>query len=422
MQEVISRTYAEFEKEFDATMQETAEKFVVIGYLLKEARDTGVLKESGYTSMGEFAQKRYGLTKDITSRYIAINDRYSENGNSKYLAQRYKNFGYAKLAEMLTLPDTIVEEISPEMTKKDVIAVKEEVREELTKSDIEVLLEERDHGVEMVESMLGKVIYQICHEHSGIFRRLWVAVNEKSADMEYLLDALAPSGLAMLSCRIPGTGRLMLSVKGIDESLQVINVRSNEKEEFPWKKLQQVAVQFCQTETEDWKTAWQSIYNEDLPEEKAEVAPVQPESRHVIKAAKPKPKKPERAKEKKDPEPVAVQEEEDGISGRNRSVTAGSDRNDGEVDNQRSGGSETTPDCREAPQSDEKSSSQKGEEYQALKGEAEELAHSVYDVFRGWNKENTIPLGELERAFGNAQKLVQMIEQLINMTDKEKTE
>ena len=65
MQEVISRTYAEFEKEFDTTMQETAEKFVVIGYLLKEARDTGVLKESGYTSMGEFAQKRYGLTLSL---------------------------------------------------------------------------------------------------------------------------------------------------------------------------------------------------------------------------------------------------------------------------------------------------------------------------------------------------------------------
>ena len=329
------------------------------------------------------------------------------------------------------------------MTKKDVLVVKEEVREELAKSDIEVLLEERDHGVEMVESMLGKVVYQICHEHSEIFRRLWVAVNEKSANIEYLLDALAPLGLAMLSCRIPGTGRLMLSVKGIDESLQVINVRSNEKEENSWGELQQVAVQLCRTETQDCETAWQSIYDEEFPKEKAEVAPVQPESKHVIKAAKPKPKKPERPKEKnKDPELAAVQEEqlpgqmevkdypsivpeqekEDEISGRNRYIIAGGDRNNGEMDNRETGGSETTLEKTETPQSDEKGSSKKSEEHRTLRYEAKRLANDVYDVFWFRREENTIPLKELEKAFENAQKLVQIIEQLISMTDKEKTE
>ena len=48
MQDVITiNNYAEFEQKFDNVMQETAERFVVIGYLLKVARDTDILQVRG---------------------------------------------------------------------------------------------------------------------------------------------------------------------------------------------------------------------------------------------------------------------------------------------------------------------------------------------------------------------------------------
>lgn len=254
MQDVITiNNYAEFEQKFDNVMQETAEKFVVIGYMLKVARDTDILRESGYSTMGEFAQKRYGLTKDIASRYIAINDRYSEGGYSEQLDPRYKAFGYAKLAEMLTLPDAIVEEISPDMTREDIRGIKGEVAEEKSISDIEVMLEEKDDRAEANETLIGKVLYQICYEHKEIFKKLWRVISEKSLETEDLMDIFAPSGIAMLSCRIPGTGRLMLSIKGLDENLQIINLRSNEKEEVTWENFMQTADAFVWIEENDWK-------------------------------------------------------------------------------------------------------------------------------------------------------------------------
>lgn len=311
MQDVITiNNYAEFEQKFDNVMQETAEKFVVIGYMLKVARDTDILRESGYTTMGEFAQKRYGLTKDIASRYIAINDRYSEGGYSEQLDPKYKAFGYAKLAEMLTLPDAVVEEISPDMTREDIRGIKAEVKAEEAISDIEVMIEEKDQGVEMADSLIGKVLYQICHEQPEIFKKLWVAVNEESATIEELFDVLAPSGIAMISCRIPGTGRLMLSIKGIEENLQIINLRSNEKEEVTWEEFRQVAVLFLQTDAEDWKIAYWNTYNEEIPEEKPEVAPAQPKSERVVKSVKPEKPKETRKKEVVKAEPVAVREEQ----------------------------------------------------------------------------------------------------------------
>lgn len=474
MQDVITiNNYAEFEQKFDNVMQETAEKFVVIGYMLKVARDTDILRESGYTTMGEFAQKRYGLTKDIASRYIAINDRYSEGGYSEQLDPKYKAFGYAKLAEMLTLSDAVVEEISPDMTREDIRGIKAEVKAEEAISDIEVMIEEKDQGVEMEDSLIGKVLYQICHEQPEIFKKLWVAVNEESATIEELFDVLAPSGIAMISCRIPGTGRLMLSIKGIEENLQIINLRSNEKEEVTWEEFRQVAVLFLQTDSEDWKIAYWNTYNEEIPEEKPEVEPAQPKTERVVKAA---PKKTPK-KEPEKVEPAAVPEEQlpgqmevedypelmpentkgecddqnksEGNTGSireksgtdvsgTRTETKGSSegKRTGETADRKvcgdtgrdpesvSGSGEqgkrngrragTTRDEPETPQSNEESSEK--ENYEEVRQAARDRLDAVHAVFWGWENEKTIPKEELEMALKNAKNLVNAIEALILMT------
>ena len=54
----------------------------------------------------------------MVSRFISINDRFSEDGNSPVLRTTYQGFGYAKLAIMLQLPDTLNEELTPEYSKK----------------------------------------------------------------------------------------------------------------------------------------------------------------------------------------------------------------------------------------------------------------------------------------------------------------
>lgn len=448
MQEVINkRTYAEFMQEVIENVKKTAvdakalaEDFIVTGHLLREAEETSILGESECKTMGEFAAKYYGITKDVASRYININKKYSVGGNSKQLDSKYSNFGYTKLAEMLTLPEVITEEISPEMTRDEIRAIKNEVAEEKNISDIEVMLEEKDHGVEAEETLIRKVLYQICHEHPDIFKKLWVAVNEISTEVENLQAALAPSGIAMLSCRIPGTGRLMLSVKDIDENLQIINLRSNEKEEITWEELQHVAVTFLQTDAEDWKVAYWNTYNEELPEEKPEVAPAQPKSERVVKSVKPK--KPEKSKKtpKEEPEkvePVAVQEEQ--LPGQmevgdypelmpEKAVEEENDENEKCEDTGRTPEmvpgtaeegriaeptDEAPAEREETPQSNEESD--KEEDYQEVRSYARDRMDAVHAVFRGWENEKVIPKEELEMALKNARNLVNAIEKMIEM-------
>ena len=83
MQEIRQfQNYQEFKQAFDREARNQAAGFIRMGYLLKVARDTNVLYESGYRSISEFARHEYGLTDDAVSRMIAVNDRYSEGGYS----------------------------------------------------------------------------------------------------------------------------------------------------------------------------------------------------------------------------------------------------------------------------------------------------------------------------------------------------
>lgn len=102
MNEVLyTKTFNEWQQELDTELVKSAESFVKIGYLLKVARDTDILVNSGYGNVVEFAKARYGLDKTQVSRFIHINDRFSEGGNSAELQDRYKGMGYAKLTIML---------------------------------------------------------------------------------------------------------------------------------------------------------------------------------------------------------------------------------------------------------------------------------------------------------------------------------
>ena len=133
--------YNSFKENLDRELMSEAESFVKVGYMLKVARDTNILTESGYKSVFEFAKAEYGLDTTMVSRYIGINDTYSVNGYSEMLEDKYKGFGYAKLSEMLTLPPAIVEELAPDMTREEIRTIKKEYREEQQISDIEVAIE-----------------------------------------------------------------------------------------------------------------------------------------------------------------------------------------------------------------------------------------------------------------------------------------
>ena len=120
---------------------------------------------------------------------------------------------------------------------------------------------------------LGQVMYQLLHDMPELFTK----IAQSSIETEELMNILAPSGEMIYSVRIPGTGRLMLSIKVNTGRITITNVRSMEKTEWNTEDLADFVVDILsRADTEDPAKAWTSIYEEEYPK-KAEVAPVQQE-------------------------------------------------------------------------------------------------------------------------------------------------
>lgn len=304
------KTYKEYKQELDGELQRTAEGFVRIGYLLKVARDTNILAESGYRTVTEFAAAEYNLDKTQVSRFISINDRFSEGGYSERLQEHYRGFGYAKLTIMLQLPEGLTEELTPAFSKAEIQALKDEEDEEKKVSDLEIMMEGTPAEA---DTDLNRTIDKLCMDDYKLYEELW-KLSTEDWSVETLQEIMAPSGLQVVSVRIPGIGRKELILKDAENGNEIVlrDLRSGEKETHTWEELQEAVEKLV--DTEDYKAAWTKRYDKPWPdEEKPEVAPVQP------KAEKPKPikkkdtkvtkAKTERPKAEK-PKPAAVVEEE----------------------------------------------------------------------------------------------------------------
>lgn len=287
MNEVIElRTYSEFKNELDKELRANAEGFVKIGYLLKVARDTNVLSESGYKNVAEFAQAEYGLSKDVVSRYIAINDRYSEDGYSARLKTQYEGFGVAKLQEMLTLPDSIIEQIEPTLTRKEIQEIKKEVAAEQEISPIEVAFEAAaPENIEAAKelTLTQRIWKEYFHEAKEDFKKL-IEINPVFIQLASFVDILAPTGCAAKWARLPGLGKYMISIKGKDKPIVFTNIRDNSTVE---QSIMEAVNDFESIfDSNHSIEKWEALYGESFEEHKAEAPKEEPKTEEPLAAVK----------------------------------------------------------------------------------------------------------------------------------------
>ena len=226
MEQVIEyRSYQEYKQELDTELKKTAEGFVRIGYLLKVARDTNILAESGYKNVVDFARAEYGIDKTQVSRFIHINDKFSQGGYAPELKEEYQGFGYAKLSIMLSLPESINEELTPDFSKAEVQEIKDEVDRENKTTEIEILLEEKDQVQQSYETNLEKAVYQLGKDEPKLYEKLWISAVKNGDSGKQFMENLIPDEKAVYIVRIPGTGRVMFSMKMDSDEVKLINVR-----------------------------------------------------------------------------------------------------------------------------------------------------------------------------------------------------
>lgn len=121
----LTTTYDSAKNIIKNDLASMSKKFITIGYYLKYIRDNEMYTQDGFTSIWEFAQETYGISKSTCSRWMSMNDKFSEDGNSPYLKEEFADFGKSQLQEMLYLDNAQIEKATPEMTAKEIRQLKE---------------------------------------------------------------------------------------------------------------------------------------------------------------------------------------------------------------------------------------------------------------------------------------------------------
>ena len=315
MEEIIyQRDYTQYKQELRTELEKTSEGFVRIGYLLKVARDTDILIGSGYKDYLDFANGEFGLDKSMVSRFIRINDRFSEEGNSDRLLEQYKGFGYAKLAIMLRIPEVITEELTPEYTKSEIQAIKNEIDEERSKSEVVHLAENFEKIMNPpTDSLLVRVLKAIGEENTFLFCKIWNFFSE-CEEWDRLKDIFKPIDQMTYVTRVAGEGKVILIVK--DEGASLTVARAETKTNHSWMEITSAWAEIMPVSNgqeghsfTEAKDAYEFTYGKPIEEEKPEVAPVQPKRVEVPKKAEPKKEAPKKVI--KEPEPVEAEPADD---------------------------------------------------------------------------------------------------------------
>lgn len=126
--QITLNEWTEWKEDIRRKLQETAQNFVYIGYRLRQIRDSGML--DGCSDIFEFAYREYGFGKSTVSRFIAINEKFSEGGYSLEMRSEYQVIGSSKLAEMLTLTEAECQLITEKTTVREIRELKKFTRQQ----------------------------------------------------------------------------------------------------------------------------------------------------------------------------------------------------------------------------------------------------------------------------------------------------
>lgn len=313
--------YKDFEAAADRTANKIKEGFMEMGYILKMARDTDILQDSEYADYQDFAKRRYQLDPGTVSRYIRIVQNFSVDGNSHVLKDQYKDFGFAKLTIMLSIPDAINEALTPNLSKTEIQAIKDEVDAENQVSDIEVEIEKAEAAAVTDKPMLPpegtplqRNLWQLGKEQEDLFRKLWTICNTDMHPLNtYIMDALIPQGDAVYTVRIPGERRTQIIVNS--DGATLINMKTMERHEYAPQKIC-LEVDFLFLGGSSPEERYEQLYGMKMSagtattEKNSEVAPVQQDEkkgkRKESKVIKAKPEKNKPQEPEKKPEQMTI--------------------------------------------------------------------------------------------------------------------
>ena len=113
-------TYTESNNIILCNLQTGQRAAIAIGYYLKHIRENKLYLDGGYHSFGDYVKAECGMSESTASRNIGRMEQFSEGGNSPRIASKWQDYGASQLQEIMYLTDEQREQVTPDMTVKEI--------------------------------------------------------------------------------------------------------------------------------------------------------------------------------------------------------------------------------------------------------------------------------------------------------------
>lgn len=149
------------------SLANTVSSFVVAGYWLKYIRDKKTYEKEGYSSLWEMAEKEFGLKESEASRAMSMNDKYSVDGNTPVMLEKYMGYNKSQLQEMLTMTEKQLEKATADMKVQELRQLK---KTGATSEELEMLREVLVHYARTAYADICKTFMELGGEVSEIIK------------------------------------------------------------------------------------------------------------------------------------------------------------------------------------------------------------------------------------------------------------
>lgn len=129
----------ELEKTLEVYKNNTVKYYIGTGYILKQLK-----KKAEYDDWDTFCRERYGMDKTAASRCMNANTRYSleSSGQGMELNSKYKGLNKSVLIAMLSLPEEMEEQVTPDTKVTEVREMVRQHKQELQQMHTDSILEQ----------------------------------------------------------------------------------------------------------------------------------------------------------------------------------------------------------------------------------------------------------------------------------------
>lgn len=105
------------------SMGQIVENYMYIGEQLKFIKENKIFKLGDYKSFIDYCKIEFNLGKNQAYNFINVYERFSD--------EKYKQYNFSLLVEMLSLPESKIKEVTPDTTVKEVREIKKKEKENI---------------------------------------------------------------------------------------------------------------------------------------------------------------------------------------------------------------------------------------------------------------------------------------------------